>query len=229
MATKKQCTKTEESLQQQRPKGVSAKEWKRLLNLHVHEIACRLNGQSVIAGIDEAGRGPLAGPVVAAACIIPEGVYIPDVNDSKLLTPQKRYALFEYITTDNRIQIGVGVVCNKEIDRINILQATIQAMLMAVAKLVNKPDVLLVDGLDLPYSEIPSEKIYQGDAKSHSIAAASVIAKETRDRIMKEEHKKWPEYGFEQHKGYGTAAHLEAIEKHGPCPIHRMSFSPLKK
>jgi ribonuclease HII len=211
---------------QRRPKEIDKDEWKRLLKLHKFEKEARQQGISVIAGIDEAGRGPLAGPVVAAACIIPEGIFIQGVNDSKLLTPQKRYALFEHITSDNRIQYGIGIVSHKEIDQINIYQATIQAMLEAVAKLVCEPEILFIDGLDLPHPKIPRKKIIQGDSKSHSIAAASVIAKETRDRLMVEEHQKWPQYGFDKHKGYGTEEHLKAIEKHGPCPIHRMSFSP---
>lgn len=216
--------------QQRRPKEIVDKaEWRRLQALHKYEKEARQRGITLIAGVDEAGRGPLAGPVVAAACIIPEGIYIQGVNDSKLLTPQKRYALFEHITSDKRIHYGIGIIPHKEIDRINILQATIQAMLEAVAKLVCTPELLFVDGLDLPHPTIPRQKILQGDSKSHLIAAASILAKETRDRLMVEEHQKWPQYGFDKHKGYGTEEHLKAIAEHGPCPIHRMTFAPFRK
>jgi ribonuclease HII len=208
---------------------ISKAEQRRLQRLLVFESEARQKGYTLVAGIDEAGRGPLAGPVVAAACVIPDGILIPGINDSKQLTPQKRYALFEHITSDARISYGVGMVHAKEIDRINILQATIQAMLQAVAKLLVAPHYLLVDGLKLPHPSIPSQKIVQGDAKSYCIAAASIIAKELRDRHMQEEHLKWPEYGFDRHKGYGTPEHLEALAKHGPCPIHRHSFAPIRK
>lgn len=195
----------------------------------MHEDEARQQGFGKIAGVDEAGRGPLAGPVVAAACIIPAGLYIVDVDDSKKLTPEKRRVLYDQITKDERISVGVGVISHEEIDRINILNATIQAMLLAVVQLSMRPDFLLIDGLELLQPQIPCKKIIGGDGKSHAIAAASVIAKETRDRIMVDEHKKWPEYGFDKHKGYGTPEHLAAIKKHGPCPIHRMTFAPMSK
>lgn len=209
---------------------VDLAEKQRLRKLSKIENAVRKEGFKNIAGIDEAGRGPLAGPVVAAACIIPKGLVFVGVNDSKQLTPLQRKRLFEEIVQEPRITYGIGVISHEEIDRINIYQATIQAMLMAVAMLKAIPDLLLVDGMPLPHPSIPCRKIIQGDALVHSIAVASVIAKETRDRLMVEEyHPQWPEYGFDQHKGYGTEKHLQALDKHGPCPIHRRSFSPVKE
>ena len=207
---------------------VDENEWRRLKTLTVFEEEARQNGYKVIAGVDEAGRGPLAGPVVAAACLIPENLFIPGVDDSKKLLQKKRQEIFKQIVSDPRIIYCVGLVEVEIIDKINILQATIQAMLLAIEGLAKKPDYLLVDGLKLPHPSIPSLKIIAGDALSQSIAAASIIAKETRDRLMIEYHQKWPEYGFDQHKGYGTEKHLAAIDKHGPCPIHRMSFDPIK-
>lgn len=193
-----------------------------------YERKSRENGFKILAGIDEAGRGPLAGPVVAAACIIAEDVFFAGVDDSKKLTAKKRAELFEQITQHPRIHYGIGIMDAETIDQINIYQATIQAMLQAFSKLAVPPDKILVDGMKLENDlRIPYEKIIQGDAKSQSIAAASIIAKETRDRMMCEYDRQWPQYGFKRHKGYGTAEHLAAIELHGPCPIHRMTFSPL--
>ena len=194
--------------------------------LHYEEAARRL-GYRILAGVDEAGRGPLAGPVVAAACIIPEGILLPGVNDSKQLSARQREILFKQITEHPSIVYGVGIVSPEEIDRINILQASIKAMIHAVELLSVCPDYLLVDGLKLPYPT-PSEKIIKGDAKSQSIAAASIIAKETRDALMFKYHEQWPQYGFDRHKGYGTRKHLDALSMHGPCPIHRMTFEPVK-
>lgn len=181
-----------------------------------------------IAGIDEAGRGPLAGPVVAAACIIPLGIFLPGVNDSKQLTSKKRQEILQNLTSNARILHAIGVVSCQEIDQINILQATIKAMLLAVAGLAVIPDLLLVDGLQLPHQSIPCQKIIKGDQMSASIAAASIIAKEKRDGLMLEYHEEWPQYGFDSHKGYGTAQHYAAIDRYGPCPIHRLSFDPFK-
>ena len=203
-------------------------EKKRLHALQKHERVARKKGFSLIAGIDEAGRGPLAGPVVAAACIIPTGIYFPGINDSKLLSPKVRLELFKLITAHPKIKYAVGIVCNKEIDRINILQASMRAMQEAVEKLIPQPDYLLVDGLTLPHP-IPNEKIIRGDQLSHSIAAASIIAKESRDRLMEQAHQEWPMYDFENNKGYGTEKHLKALETHGPCPIHRKTFAPVKE
>lgn len=203
-------------------------EWRRLQVLMTYENAARQQGYQLIAGIDEAGRGPLAGPVIAAACIIPCDVFFPGVNDSKQLSPQQRSVLFDQISADSRVCFGIGNISHQEIDRINIYQATIVAMLQAIEVLPQKPDLLLVDGMQLSHPGIPCQKIIKGDCKSQSIAAASILAKVTRDRMMTEFHHQWPHYGFDQHKGYGTPQHIEAIRKWGPCPIHRLSFEPLK-
>lgn len=179
-----------------------------------------------LAGIDEAGRGPLAGPVVAAACIIPEGRCIHGVNDSKQLTPAQRQMLYTRLTNDDTILWAVGIVDHQTIDLINIYQATIVAMKMAIDGLKVIPDLLLVDGMNLSHRDLPCLKIIDGDCLSQSIAAASILAKVTRDRIMEEQHQLFPNYGFDRHKGYGTPAHLKALKEHGPCPIHRRSFRP---
>lgn len=213
---------------QEKPHNIDQAEWLRLQTISLFECEARLAGFSRIAGIDEAGRGPLAGPVVAGACLIPEGVFIPGVDDSKKLTPVRRAELYKLITGDQRIIWGVGIVSSQEIDRINILQATIMAMKQALLNLSVEPDILLVDGLDLKHKKIPSKKIIKGDEKSHSIAAASILAKETRDRLMEEYHLEWPQFGFDRHKGYGTPQHIDAIFTYGPCPIHRMTFEPIK-
>lgn len=196
--------------------------------MFAYEEEAYRKGYRLLCGIDEAGRGPLAGPVVAAACIIPRGYAIEGVNDSKQLTPKVRERLFEQLTNDPLIIYAVGIIDAPEIDRINIYQATIVAMLQAVAKLSTQPDYLLVDGLLLPHPSLFAEKIIRGDALSHTIAAASIIAKVTRDHMMLEYDCQWPQYGFAKHKGYGTKKHLEALHLHGPCPIHRRSFSPVK-
>ena len=175
------------------------------------------------AGVDEAGRGPLAGPVVAGACVLPKGVVYKEINDSKKLTPAKREQLFEELHADPRAHCAVGVVDVETIDRINILQATIQAMMEAVNALSIKPDVLLVDGLALPHP-IPSQKIIKGDELCQSIMAASILAKVTRDRIMLDLHARYPEYGFDCHKGYATPQHRAALKEHGRSPYHRRSF-----
>lgn len=200
----------------------------RLQQMLVYEEEAYRQGYRVIAGLDEAGRGPLAGPVVAAACILPRGLLIPGINDSKKLSPQVRARLFCRLTTDPSIVYGVGLIEAPEIDRINIYQATIQAMWKALDKLNASPDCLLVDGMKLPHPSLHCCPIISGDQLSQSIAAASIIAKETRDELMRSYHKEWPLYGFNQHKGYGTSQHLEALEIHGPCPIHRYSFDPIK-
>lgn len=200
----------------------------RLQQMMLYEEEAYLRGFRSIAGIDEAGRGPLAGPVVAAACILPRGLLISGVNDSKQLIPKIREQLFERLTTDPSIVFGVGIIEADQIDKLNIYQATIQAMWQAIEQLDPYPDCLLVDGMSLSHKSIPCQKIIRGDQLSVSIAAASIIAKETRDRIMRDYHGQWPEYGFNRHKGYGTEKHLEALERHGPCPIHRRSFDPVK-
>ena len=176
-----------------------------------------------ICGIDEAGRGPLAGPVVAGAVVLDKTKEILYLNDSKKLSEKKREALFDEIM-EKAVAVGVGIVDEKVIDDINILQATYKAMRLAIDNLKVKPQILLNDAVIIPDVDIPQEKIIKGDAKSVSIAAASIIAKVTRDRLMAKYDEKYPDYGFAGHKGYGTAAHIEKIKEIGPCPIHRRSF-----
>ena len=187
------------------------------------EQALRQQGYQRIAGIDEAGRGALAGPVVAAAVILPINCQISGVTDSKQLTPKKRAELFDEI---HRIAVAVGVgrVDNEEIDRINILQATMGAMAQAIAQITPAPDYVLVDGTHLPEIPLSAKAIPKGDTLVQSIAAASIIAKVTRDRLMIEFNETYPGYGFQSHKGYGTLLHRQAIAQLGPCPIHRRSF-----
>lgn len=177
----------------------------------------------LICGIDEAGRGPLAGPVCAAAVILPKDEPILYVNDSKQLSAAKREELYGVIT-EKAVTYGIALVNEKEIDRINILQATYEAMRQAVAKLSPQPRLSLNDAVTVPGLPIRQVPIVKGDAKSCSIAAASVLAKVTRDRLMAEYDKLYPEYGFAAHKGYGAASHIEALKKYGPCPIHRLTF-----
>ena len=176
-----------------------------------------------IAGLDEAGRGPLAGPVVAAAVILPHDVVFPGLRDSKKLTVLQRERFDEAIRR-RALAVGIGVVGPEVIDRINILQATLQAMVRALEEVTPAPDYLLIDALTLPGIQIPQKALVRGDDRSQSIAAASVIAKVTRDRMMLECDRLFPQYHFRSHKGYGTAEHLEALERFGPCPIHRKSF-----
>jgi ribonuclease HII len=187
------------------------------------------SGKNVIVGIDEAGRGPLAGPVVACACIFSPELCIDGITDSKKLSPKQRNYFFEYFKSNPDINYGVGIVSPSRIDEINIYQATKEAMYQAIQKLNLTPDVLLVDGMNLPYLTIHSERIVKGDQRSITIAAASIVAKETRDALMVEYHKEWPQYGFEQHKGYPTRNHVEALKKNGPCSIHRRSFKPVQE
>lgn len=205
-----------------------AAELSRLRSLSIWEKRLRAKGFLRIAGVDEAGRGPLAGPVVAAACMLHEKSLFQHLNDSKQLTQEQRNKLFAQITADQRVVYGIGMSDVSTIDRVNILQATFLAMQSAVAALPVEPDYLLIDGNRLPGFLYPAEAIVEGDARSISIAAASILAKVTRDRMMVELDKQWPEYGFKRHKGYGTEEHLEAIRKFGPCPIHRKSFEPIK-
>lgn len=183
-------------------------------------------GVKLIAGVDEAGRGPLAGPVCAAAVILPASIDIPGLNDSKKLSDKQRRALYPIIK-EKAIAYGIAFASETEIDEINILQATYLAMQRAVAQLIVKPELLLIDGNRLPEFDIPAEAVVHGDSLSASIAAASVLAKVTRDDYMLEQAEKYPEYGFEVHKGYGTKAHYAALKEHGHCPLHRVTF--LKK
>ena len=178
---------------------------------------------SYICGIDEVGRGPLAGPVVAGAVILPRDCQILYLNDSKQLSEKKREELYEVIM-ENAVSTGLGFVSPERIDEINILQATYEAMRQAIGKLEKEPDLLLNDAVTIPGVEIRQVPIIKGDAKSVSIAAASIIAKVTRDRLMVQYDEIYPEYGFASNKGYGAAAHLEALKKYGPTPIHRRSF-----
>jgi ribonuclease HII len=212
-----------------KPKKILKAEWRRLQNLVIYENAARQKGFQSIAGIDEAGRGPLAGPVVAAACIIPPDLFFVGIDDSKKLTAEQRFELYEKLVAEKQIHYGIGIVSHLDIDKINIYQATIVAMFQAIEKLTCIPDILLVDGLRLPHPVIPCEKIIGGDAKSQSIAAASILAKVTRDRIMKQYGEEFPGYGFGNHKGYSTPEHFEALDRLGPSPIHRMTFEPLKR
>ena len=191
-------------------------------------------GLTRLAGVDEAGRGPLAGPVVAAAIVMPESWIkegIPEalrrLNDSKKLNEKVREELFEVIDSDKSIESGIGMVDAPLIDEINILQATHRAMNDALAKITPPVQHALVDGRQVPSLSVPQTAIVKGDGKSYTIGAASILAKVTRDRLMIEYDQKYPGYGFAGHKGYGTRAHLSAIEELGPCPIHRMSFAPL--
>ena len=178
---------------------------------------------SYICGIDEAGRGPLAGPVVAGAVILPKGKRILYVNDSKKLSEKKRDELFDVIK-EEAFSYGIGIVSPERIDEINILQANYEAMRDAVSQLSVKPDILLNDAVTIPGIDIKQIPIIKGDAKSLSIASASILAKVTRDRLMTEYDSLYPEYGFAKHKGYGTKVHIEAIKEYGPCPIHRRTF-----
>jgi ribonuclease HII len=188
-----------------------------------------------VAGVDEAGRGPLAGPVVAAAAILPSkwaesGLphELEGLNDSKQLTANQREKFFAFLTAYPGVQFAIAQVGAGQIDAINILRATHRAMNDALAQLQPAPEHALVDGHPVKTMRVPQTAIVQGDARSYSIAAASVLAKVTRDRLMLEFDRQWPKYGFAEHKGYGTAEHLAAIAAHGPCPIHRRSFAPLK-
>ena len=192
------------------------------------EQHARSRGFPLVAGVDEAGRGPLAGPVVAAAVILPEGLRIPGVDDSKKLSPETRERLFDIINAQ-ALAVGIGTASPEMIDRINILQATLHAMQEAVLALSPRPDFILIDGISQIDSAIPQKTVKKGDSKSLSIAAASIIAKVTRDRLMRELDAIHPGYGFAGHKGYGSAAHLEAIRQFGPSPIHRKSFGGVKE
>jgi ribonuclease HII len=194
------------------------------------------SGHATIAGVDEAGRGPLAGPVVAASVIFDRawveaeqhGV-LKKLNDSKQLSEKLREHFFTLLTEQDAVTYGVGQAEADEVDRINILQATYEAMRRAVNQLPAPPDLILVDGKPVPDLPHPSENLIKGDSRSLSIAAASIIAKVTRDRQMLEYAQQYPVYGFDQHKGYGTKRHLDALNEHGPCPIHRTSFKPVSQ
>ena len=201
------------------------KEEQRLLILKEQEKQLREKGFKAICGIDEAGRGPLAGPVVVASVIMPENSMIEGVNDSKKISEKKREKLYDQIL-EEAISYGVWIIGQDEIDEINILNATKKALTLSLKELTTKPDLIIVDALThIDTMGIPYESIIKGDAKCYSIASASIIAKVTRDRIMREWDSVYPEYGFIQHKGYGTAKHISAIKEYGLCPIHRKSFT----
>ena len=193
---------------------------------YTYEHNAYLRGFTAVCGIDEAGRGPLAGPVCAAAVLLPEGLVIDGLNDSKKLSEKKRELLFPVIQ-ENALAFGIGFADEKEIDEINILQATFLAMRRAFDAMQRRCDYVLIDGNRMPPMPVPGETVVKGDAKSPSIAAASILAKVSRDRVMLEYAKQYPEYQFEKHKGYGTKAHVEALHAFGPSPIHRRTF--LKK
>lgn len=210
------------------------KELERLTEIKKIEEELYKNGTTSIAGIDEAGRGPLAGPVVVACVVMPRDSMIEGVNDSKKVSEKKREKLYEEITNE-ALGYGVGIISQEEIDKINILNATKEGLTLAIKNLekdlqeknraFQKPEIILVDALTkIDTDHIPYRSIIKGDSKSYSIAAASIIAKVTRDRIMREWDEVYPVYGFEKHKGYGTAAHIAAIKEYGLCPLHRCSF-----
>ena len=186
------------------------------------------DGAKLVAGIDEAGRGPLAGPVMAAAVVLPREFHHDTLTDSKLLTARQRDRLFAELTDNPDVFWAVGVSSVEVIDRDNILRATEQAMVAALRALPCEPDHALIDGRPVRNFPIPQTAIIGGDGKSFSIAAASVIAKVTRDRLMIELHEQFPRYNFARHKGYGTPEHLAALEQHGPSPVHRRSFAPVR-
>ncbi len=192
------------------------------------ERQLRRQGTTLVAGIDEAGRGPLAGPVVAAAVILPEHFDLPGLTDSKKLTEKKREQLFRPIRRQ-ALAVGVGFAHAEEIDDINILQATIQSMCRAVNRLKVTPQHLLIDGITPLPLTIDQQTIKKGDSRSLSVAAASVIAKVVRDRMMKVYARHYPQYGFEGHKGYGSARHRQLIAEHGPCPLHRKTFGGVRE
>ena len=200
-----------------------------------HERQLWAQGLQRVAGVDEAGRGPLAGPVVAAAVILPAGWYrtgvpsaLKELNDSKQLTEARREKFFACLTADPEIRWGIGIVDSLMIDQINILQATHRAMNLALAQLNPQPEHALVDGLRVETLRVTQTALVGGDGLSYSIAAASVLAKVTRDRLMQDYERVFPGYGFAEHKGYGTPQHLAAIVALGPCAIHRKSFAPIK-
>ena len=204
--------------------NMKEKEKERLITLKKYENELRKKGFKYICGIDEAGRGPLAGPVVVASVILPENSMIEGINDSKKVSEKKREKLYDMII-EEAISYGVGIIGQDEIDEINILNATKKGLTMSLEELIQKPDIILVDALSkINTLGVPYESIIKGDAKCYSISAASIIAKVTRDRIMREWDKVYPQYGFASHKGYGTSIHIKALKEYGPSPIHRKTF-----
>ena len=209
-------------------KQSQAQEKIRIEKMLVEEKKLWEQGFTLLAGLDEAGRGPLAGPVVAAACVLPERFDLPGLNDSKMLTESKRERLYTQIQAQ-ALDFAVGSADSTEIDAINILQAAKLAMKRAVEGLAVRPQYLLIDALKLPDVHFPQLSLIKGDRLSASIAAASIIAKVTRDRLMLELHTLYPEYSFHKNKGYGTSEHMKALRRLGPCPLHRRSFEPVRQ
>ena len=199
----------------------------RLLTMYHFEDEAKALGRGIVAGVDEAGRGPLAGPVSVAAVILPEHCLLPKLNDSKKLSAKVRDELYDQICNE-AVAYSQIFVDEHTIDRVNILQATMNGMYEAIFALPTQPEQVFIDAVHLEQLTIPQLSIIKGDAKSASIAAASIIAKVSRDRLMDKYDKMYPEYGFAKHKGYGTAEHIEALKKYGPCPIHRKSFEPIR-
>lgn len=197
------------------------------MNLFEFDSNFRSRGFAALVGVDEAGRGPWAGPVVAAAVILPQNAFIDGLNDSKKLSQVKRKTILDKIHK-TALAYSVGIVSHTQIDQINILKATYQAMKIAIAGISIPFDLVLVDGWAIPNLEYKQQNLISGDAKSACIAAASIVAKETRDAIMEQMANEYPQYGFEKHKGYGTKTHIEALQKYGHCPIHRVSYAPIK-
>jgi len=190
------------------------------------EQKAKEQGFSLVAGVDEAGRGPIAGPLVVAACILPEQEW--EIDDSKKLSPKQRDRAYHALLANPNVIYAIEVLPRELIDEINILQATLLGMQKVIAKLSTVPQLVLVDGNRAPSFSIPAWPIVQGDTLSYSIGAASILAKVTRDALMQAYDAEWPMYGFAEHKGYPTAKHIEALQMHGPCPIHRRSYAPVK-
>lgn len=203
-----------------------AQERARVEALYRYEFLAREKGCTLVAGVDEAGRGPLAGPVVVAAAILPVGLFLPHLNDSKKLSASAREQLFSAIL-ESAVAVEIVSISEKIIDEKNIYEATKQGMCEAVAALKPQPQRVLIDAVPLQLP-MPSLSLVHGDAKSASIAAASIVAKVARDRLMLAYDEEYPQYGFRKHKGYGTAEHLDALRKYGPCPIHRRTFEPIR-
>ena len=198
------------------------------INLYEFEEKLYDEGYHLICGVDEAGRGPLAGPVVVASCILPPFLRIDGINDSKQISAKKRAELFKIIIK-NAIDYKIVFISEKDIDELNIYQATKKGMLEAIHGLKTQPDYVLIDARPLGELKIPHNSIIHGDARCASVAAASILAKVTRDEYMEKMDVKYPNYGFKKHKGYGTKAHMEALEKYGPCEIHRKTYAPVSK
>ncbi len=201
--------------------------WEYVEPTDLFEREARSRGYRLVAGVDEAGRGPLAGPVVAAAVILPRRCWLPRLDDSKQVAEPERERLYEAIL-DRALGVGVGCATAHEIDALNILGATRLAMARAITALSPRPDFLLIDAVSLPAVPVPQRAIVKGDGLSVSIAAASIVAKVTRDRIMAQHHRRYPQYNFHLHKGYPTPEHLNLLAVHGPCVLHRRSFGPVR-